>query len=126
MKTQNEVRFDPTRLLPAGWIVAVLVAISAYVAKPEDELGFAIVVGGFAALMAYLTFQSATRAVTIVSLVLGVLWTLLFSGFTVANFSRDDDVQLLVRIADVVAIVGGAMIIAGALGRLRVPRGAGA
>lgn len=109
------------RLLPAGWLVAVVVAILTYVAKPEDELGFAIVVGGLAAVMAYWTFRTHSRASTLASLVLGVLWTLLFGGYAVANFTSDQDVELLVRLADIVAVVGGLMIVGGAIDRLREP-----
>lgn len=98
------------------------VAVLAYIAKPEDELGFAIVVGGLAAAMAYWTHRTRGQASAVVSLVLGVLWTLLFGGYAVANFTGDDDVEPLVRIADVLAVVGGLMIVFGAIDRLRQAR----
>lgn len=98
----------------------------AYVAKPEDELGFAIVVGGLATLMAFWTWRTRSRAATVVSLVLGVLWTLLFGGYAIANATTNEDVEALVRVGDLVAVVAGLMILGGAVDRLRGSRPAGA
>lgn len=112
----NATRFP---VLPAGWAVAVVVVVLAYVAKPDDELGFAIVVGSVSAAMAFWTFQSSSRAAAFVSLALGALWTLLFGGYAIANFASDDEVELLVRLADVLAVVGGLMILSGAFTRIR-------
>lgn len=106
-------------LLPAGWLVCVAVAVLAYIAKPEDELGFSIVVGTLSAAMALWTYRSRGRLSTILSLVLGVLWTLLFGAYAVADFTSNDDVKALVHVGDVVAVVGGILILAGALARLR-------
>ena len=109
----------PTPLLPAGWAVAVVVAVIAYVAKPEDELGFALVVGGIATVMAAWTFMRSGKAPAVVSLVLGTLWTLLFGGYAVANLTGDDRPTTLVFIGDALAVIGGLMIVVGAVMRLR-------
>ena len=109
-------------VLPAGWVVAVVVVVLAYLAKPDDELGFAIVVGSISAVMAYWTFRTGSRAAAIVSLVLGALWTLLFGGYAIANLASDDEVELLIQLADVLAVIGGLMILWGAFTRLRAAR----
>lgn len=107
------------RVLPAGWLIALLVAVLAYVAKPEDELGFAVVVGGLAAGMALWTLRSDGRAPLVTSLVLGLLWTLLFGGYAVADLTGDEDVEPLTYLADPLAVVGGLLILGGAVDRLR-------
>ena len=122
MTSQGGTSPARSALLPTGWVIAVVVAVLAYAAKPEDELGFAIVVGGLAAAMAYWTYRSRGRVAAVVSVLLGVLWTLLFGGYAVANFLSDDEVDLLVRIADALAVIGGLMIVLGAIDRLRQAR----
>lgn len=122
MTTHVDAASTRASLLPAGWLIAVVVAVLAYVAKPDDELGFAIVVGGLAAAMAYWTHRTSGLTSVIVSLVLGLLWTLLFGGYAVANVASADDVQLLVRVADLLAVAGGIMILWGAVDRLRRTR----
>lgn len=119
MTSQAGTSHAQSPLLPAGWVVALAVAVLAYIAKPADELGFAIVVGALSAAMAYWTYRTRSRPSAVVSLVLGALWTLLFGAYAVADVTGDKDVEALVHVADLVAVVGGLMILAGAIDRLR-------
>jgi len=106
-------------LVTAGWGVALLVVVLAYVAKPEDELGFALVVGSIAVALGVWTYLRRSRIAALVSLVLGLLWTLLFGGYAVAGIASDEAALTLVLVDDIVAVVGGVMIVAGAFAVLR-------
>ena len=105
-------------LLPTGWAGVAVVAVLAYAAKPDDELGFAVVVGTLALVMAIWTSRSRGRAAGAVSLVLGVLCALLFGGYSVADATAND-ASALVVIGDAIGLLAGVALIAGGIASLR-------
>jgi hypothetical protein len=74
------VNAEPRRVALVGWALVVLVAILMLVFRGSEEAGPAVVFAAIAlAVGAWLWFRDS-RAALIVSLVLGVLWLLQFSG----------------------------------------------
>jgi hypothetical protein len=111
-----------TRLLLAGWATGVVVSVLVYVARPTEELRSALVSGALTAGMAAWVFLRGSRAAALTSLVLGVLWTVMFSAYVVAAFTAEVPHATLVVVTDVIAVGGGVLIVSGAVGTLRQRR----
>lgn len=108
-----------SRLLQAGWVTGFVVSILVYVARPDEELRSAVVFGAITAAMAAWVSLRGSRASAFTSLVLGVLWTVMFSAYVVAALTADVPHATLIVITDVIAVGGGVMIVWGALSTLR-------
>lgn len=118
MATSLQPTAPTARLLPVGWGVALLVAVLVYLSKPDDELRFSLLVGAVALSMGAWTYGRGSRASAAVSLVLALLWTLLFAGYAIAGLS-DDASTTLVFITDLIAVCTGLLIGTGAVAVLR-------
>jgi hypothetical protein len=74
-----------------------------------------------AAMAAWVSLRGS-RTAAVASLVLGVLWTVMFSAYVVAAFTAEVPHATLIVITDVIAVGGGVMIVWGALSTLRRSR----
>lgn len=102
------------RLVLAGWGLTVLVALLIVVVEGLRQVGFALVLGLLAAGMGAWVWRRATRAAMITSLVLGLLLLLSFGAYTVVGATGDEfDSQVFVT--DMVGMIGGLAIVAGAV-----------
>ncbi len=111
-----------SRLLQGGWVVGFVVSVLTYVARPAEELRSALVFGAITASMAAWVSLRGSRAAAVTSLVLGALWTVMFSAYVVAAFTAEVPHAPLIVITDVIAVGGGVMIVWGALSTLRRSR----
>jgi hypothetical protein len=111
-----------SRLLQAGWATGLVVSVLVYVARPNEELRSALVLGAITAAMAAWVSLRGSRASAITSLVLGVLWTVMFSAYVVAAFTAEVPHAMLIVVTDVIAVGGGVLIVWGAMGTLRQRR----
>jgi hypothetical protein len=114
-----------SRLLQAGWATGFVVSVLVYVARPNEELRSAVVLGAITAAMAAWVSLRASRASAITSLVLGVLWTVMFSAYVVAAFTAEVPHATLIVVTDVIAVGAGVLILWGAIGTLRRRRDRG-
>ncbi len=109
---------NPQRPAQIGWGVAVVVAVLVYAARPQEELRSALFLGIVAlAMLAWISLRPG-RASGIVSLVLGTLWTLMFAAYVFAGLTADD-ARALIVVTDVVAVVGGVLIVWGSVMTIR-------
>jgi hypothetical protein len=111
-----------SRLLQAGWATGFVVSVLVYVARPNEELRSALVLGAITATMAAWVSLRGSRASAITSLVLGVLWTVMFSAYVVAAFTAEVPHAILIVVTDVIAVGAGILIVWGAMGTLRQHR----
>jgi hypothetical protein len=111
-----------SRLMQAGWVTGFVVSILVYVARPNEELRSAVVFGAITAAMAVWVSLRASRASAVTSLVLGVLWTVMFSAYVVAAFTAQVPHATLIVVTDGIAVGGGGLILWGAASALRQRR----
>jgi hypothetical protein len=111
-----------SRLLQAGWATGFVVSVLVYVARPNEELRSALVLGAITAAMAAWVSLRRSRASAITSLVLGVLWTVMFSAYVVAAVTAEVPHATLIVVTDVIAVGGGVLIVWGAMSTLRQHR----
>lgn len=104
----------PQLLVLAGWGVVVLVAILMLLLRGREEAGPAVVFALIAFAVGAWVRLRESRAAMIASLVLGVLWLLQFAAYTVAD-AMDDDTSIGIFVTDVVAVVGGTLLVVGAI-----------
>jgi hypothetical protein len=102
------------RLVLAGWAIVVLVAILMLVFRGREEAGPAVVFAVLAIAAGAWVWRRGTRAAIITSLVLGLLWLVQFAAYTVAD-AMDDDADAAIFITDVIAVIGGVLIVVGAM-----------
>jgi thiol:disulfide interchange protein len=98
----------------AGWAIVVLVAILMLVLRGREEAGPAVVFSVVALAVAAWLWRRGTRAAIITSLALGLLWLVQFAAYTVAD-AMDDDADAGIFITDVIAVIGGVLIVVGAM-----------
>ena len=111
----------PKALVLAGWGLVVLVAILMLVLRGREEAGPAVVFALIAIAVGVWVWRRDSRAGMIATLVLGLLWLVQFVAYTVAD-ALDDDADAAIFVADVVAVIGGLLLVGGAiqaLGRRR-------
>ena len=104
----------PKVLVLAGWAVVVLVAILMLVLRGRDEAAPAVVFALVAVVVGAWVLRRESRAAMITSLVLGLLWLLQFVAYTVAD-AMDDDASVGIFVTDVVAVIGGVILVVGAI-----------
>ena len=101
-------------LVLAGWGVVVLVAILMLILLGREEAGPALVFALIAIAVGAWVWRRDSRAAMITTLVLGVLWLVQFVAYTVADM-MDDDADAAIFVTDVVAVIGGVLLVVGAI-----------
>ena len=101
-------------LVLAGWGVVVLVAILMLILRGREEAGPALVFALIAIAVGAWVWRRDSRAAMITTLVLGVLWLVQFVAYTVADM-MDDDADAAIFVTDVVAVIGGVLLVVGAI-----------
>ena len=107
-----------SRLVVAGWALVLAAAVLVPIAKGAEDAPTGIVLGVIAIAMGAWVWFRDSRAALITSLVLGVLLVLAFGAFVLADLA-EDGTEALITLGDAVAVIGGAFLIAGAIGALR-------
>ena len=92
----------------------MLVAILMLVLRGREEAGPAVVFAVVAIAVGAWVWQRDSRAAMITTLVLGLLWLLQFAAYTVAD-AMDDDASAGIFATDVIAVVGGILLVVGAI-----------
>jgi hypothetical protein len=104
----------PKLLVLAGWAVVILVAILMLVFRGREEAGPAVVFAVIAVAVGAWVWRRESRAAMIASLVLGLLWVVQFAAYTVADL-MDDDAGTEIFVTDVIAVIGGLLLVGGAI-----------
>jgi hypothetical protein len=102
-----------TRLLVMGWLSVIVVAIAMAIVRGQGEYGPAAVFGAVGVGMALWVWRRRSRASAVVSLVLGVLWTVQFAAYAAASVVADEFEPDVFAI-DAFAVVGGIVLLTGA------------
>ena len=110
----------PVRMLLLGWGAVLLMAALGAVVRPDDRVAMAVF-AGVAVLMGLWVARSAGRGALLTSLVLGVLHTLEQVAYTLAG-AAEDEVDLGLLAVDLVGLVGGVLVVVGAVRALRARR----
>jgi hypothetical protein len=100
-------------LILLGWVGALIVAAGMALVRGESEYAPAAVFAAIAVAMAVWVWRRRSRASAITSLVLGVLWTLQFGAYAAAGLV-DEGFEADVFAVDVLAVVGGVLLVIGA------------
>lgn len=89
--------------------------------RGREEAGPAVVFAAIAVVVGGWVWRRESRAAMIASLVLGLLWLVQFAAYTVADV-RSDEAETAIFVTDVIAVVGGVLLVAGAVQALRRKR----
>jgi hypothetical protein len=115
------VNAEPRSIILVGWALVVLVAILMLLFRGSEEAGPAVVFAVVAFAVSTWLWLRESRAALIASLVLGALWLVQFTAYTIADIVADD-VQIEFFVTDVIAVVAGLAIVSGAVLALRARR----
>ena len=94
--------------------MVILVAILMLVFRGREEAGPAVVFAVIAVAVGAWVWRRESRAAMIASLVLGLLWVVQFAAYTVADL-MDDDAGTEIFVTDVIAVIGGLLLVGGAI-----------
>lgn len=110
----------PIRVLLLGWATVLLMAAMGAVIRPDDRAAMAVF-ALVAVLMGVWVARSRGRGAVVTSLVLGILHTVEQIAYTVAGVA-EEPVDRGVVLVDLVGLVGGALVVVGAVWALRTRR----
>ena len=117
-RSDAEVVDGSRRLVVVGWSLVVLVAALMVPVSGMHELGPAIISGCVGIAFVIWTLKRWNRAARITALILGVIWTLQFAGYSVAG-ATDDPFELDIFVVDLIGVLAGLLIVIGSIRSIR-------